>query len=453
MQKILCYCQVIVALMMMSCERFLDEKMVKSLTVPTTTQDLEALLKATGKINISVMPSLLEIGADDYRVNESGFNNLTEFERRTYTWAVDMDYQLVNMANEWSKSYEIVLIANTVLEYLPKVEGTAIDKKRLRGEALFIRSWCFYNLAQVYCSVYIPNSDNAGLGIPLRVHSDLNVGSSRATVAETYAMIVSDLLEATTLLSTDRTHVTRPDRTASLALLARAYLAMSDYDNALRFSREALQAKDDLMDYNSIKVNDRIPFERFNKEVLYHSTTAFMQVLNPTISYVDPELIGLYKDGDLRKSAFFTLAKEGYFTFKGSYDGTISGSHFVGLTTAELYLILAETLVRGNKVKEGVDVLNNLLKKRCDKNSFIPLSIHDKDEALKEILDERRKELVFRGVRWTDIRRLNLDGRFARTLTRTVAGETFILPPNDPRFVYLIPQDVIHFSGMAQNKR
>ncbi|MFD2555065.1 RagB/SusD family nutrient uptake outer membrane protein [Sphingobacterium tabacisoli] len=453
MKKVLCYCHVIVAVMMISCERFLDEKMLKSLTVPTTIQDLEALMKATGKINISVMPSLLEMGADDYVLSESGFNSLTEFERLNYGWKADMDYQLINVANEWSKSYEIVLIANTVLEYLPKVEGTENDKNRLRGEALFLRSWCFYNLAQVYCPIYIPDSDNSSLGIPLRVHSDLNVGSVRATVGETYAQIVSDLTEATELLSKSEIHVTRPNRTAGLALLARVYLAMSDYDNALRFSREALQTKDDLMDYNTIKVDDRMPFERFNKEVLYHSTTAFMQILNPTISYVNPELIDLYEDGDLRRRAFITPAKDGYFTFKGSYDGTISGSHFVGLTTAELYLILAEALVGANKVKEGVDVLNDLLKKRWDKNSFVPLSIHDKDEALKRVFDERRKELVFRGVRWTDIRRLNLDSRFAKALTRTLAGETFTLPPKDPRFVYLIPQDVIHFSGITQNQR
>lgn len=439
--------------MLISCERFLDEKMLKSLTIPTTVEDLDALLKATGKINILIMPSLLEMGADNYVIDESAYNNLTAFERGNYIWKADIDYQLINVASEWSKTYEIVLIANTVLEYLPKVTGGEERKKQIKGEALFLRSWCFYNLAQIYCAVFDPNTDNASLGIPLRLNSDLNVGSSRSTVRETYDLILSDLEEATALLPLNSAHVTRPHRVAALALLARVYLSMSDFDNAATASKEALRYAEGLLDYNTIKVDERLPFERFNKETLYYSTTASAQILNPTISYANPALVAMYENDDLRRRAFFTPAKNGYFTFKGSYDGIISGSHFVGLTTAELYLILAETLVREDKVEEGVEVLNALLEKRWDKDRFISLSITDKEVVLKAILDERRKELVFRGVRWTDIRRLNLDSRFATTLRRTIGGATYTLPPNDPRFIYAIPQDVIRLSGMPQNQR
>ena len=59
-----------------------------------------------------------------------------------------------------------------------------------------------------------------------------------------------------------------------------------------------------------------------------------------------------------------------------------------------------------------------------------------------------------RGLRWTDLRRLNRDPRYAVTLTRSINGTTYMLPPNDARYVYPIPDAVIAANpGMEQNVR
>ncbi|MBN8856731.1 MAG: RagB/SusD family nutrient uptake outer membrane protein, partial [Sphingobacteriales bacterium] len=74
-------------------------------------------------------------------------------------------------------------------------------------------------------------------------------------------------------------------------------------------------------------------------------------------------------------------------------------------------------------------------------------------QALDTILVERRKELPFRGVRWTDLRRLNLEGRTI-TLTRVLNGTTYQLPPNSKLYTLPIPPDVIIFNpNMKQNPR
>ena len=51
-----------------------------------------------------------------------------------------------------------------------------------------------------------------------------------------------------------------------------------------------------------------------------------------------------------------------------------------------------------------------------------------------------------------DIKRLNKDGA-GITLKRVINGETFLLPPNDPRYAVAIPEDVIATTGMQQNPR
>jgi len=73
--------------------------------------------------------------------------------------------------------------------------------------------------------------------------------------------------------------------------------------------------------------------------------------------------------------------------------------------------------------------------------------------VLDLVLKERRKELVFRGLRWTDIRRLN-QATPSIILKRRVNGKEDSLMPGDKRFVLPIPPDVIAFnSDMPQNPR
>ncbi len=98
--------------------------------------------------------------------------------------------------------------------------------------------------------------------------------------------------------------------------------------------------------------------------------------------------------------------------------------------------------------------INTLLQKRYTPASFKPWSSADRDAIIDKIILERRKELPYTGnIRWEDLRRLNLEARFAVTLTRQSQGKTYTLTPNDPRYVLPIPDDEIRLSGIAQNPR
>ena len=49
------------------------------------------------------------------------------------------------------------------------------------------------------------------------------------------------------------------------------------------------------------------------------------------------------------------------------------------------------------------------------------------EELLQMILNERRKELVGRGIRWSDLKRLKVEGRFDKVLQRHLNGKEYRL--------------------------
>lgn len=102
---------------------------------------------------------------------------------------------------------------------------------------------------------------------------------------------------------------------------------------------------------------------------------------------------------------------------------------------------------------EALATLNSLLAKRYNRNSFTPLAMMSREELLMRILRERRKELVYRGIRWSDLRRLNLDASTAITLRRNLNGDIYELKPNSANYTFPIPEDAILLGGYEQNPR
>ena len=125
---------------------------------------------------------------------------------------------------------------------------------------------------------------------------------------------------------------------------------------------------------------------------------------------------------------------------------------FGGIATDEIYLIRSESLIRTGKIREGVSVLNTLLSSRYKAGEFVPVTAENYENALAVVLAERRKELVFRGFRWEDVRRLNTEG-FNIIMTRVINNTLYALLPNDLRYAFPIPNSELSTSGIQQNPR
>jgi len=439
-----------------SCDKFLDERISHSSKVASSLSDLQALLDAENFINVGGYPFLLEVGTDDFEFDQKNFGNLLAFDQSIYKF-IWTDLYPSSYLGVWVNSYKPISISNIVLESLDKLRLIeSAEAKNIRGQALFHRAYGHFMLAQVFCLPYDRENADTDLGIPIRQSSDANIVSHRSTIKELYENILSDMHEAAELLNETNGYLSRPDKVSAYAALSRIYMAMEAYTDAERMASQALSRNSSLIDLNTINVDADAPYEAMNEETLFFAVGGGSSLLSPGRgSVVAPELLDLYDNNDLRLRSYFQEESNGAYSFKGNYMGFSMGGIFSGLTTSEVLLNRAECYARNGELAKAREDLNQLLRNRMDNNYFEVVEEENPEQLLELILKERRKELVNRSIRWIDLRRLNKDERFRKTIVRTLTDQgqskEYRLLPEPGNYVYKIPKDVIDISGMQQN--
>lgn len=436
---------------LLSCEKFLGEKSQNAYVTPNSIESLQGLMDDNLTMNMR-FPDIGEASADNFFFPDESYAGLSEKNRKIYTWA----YDDVVFNNDWAKSYSAIYQANLALDEINKITPTAGSKgdwENVKGSAQFYRAYQNLFLLYTYAKAYNKNTSKQDLGIVLRKSSDPNIQSQRSSVEDCYEFVITDLVEATRLLPLQSQHVMRPSKRAAYATLARAYLSMANYEQALAYADTTLMFDHQLMDFNrntDVNLTSTLPFPAFNKEILFYGESANANsIISPTNFFVDTLLYESYQVNDLRKQVYFQTNQK-YSKFKGSFSagGIVT---FMGISISEMYLIQAECLIRKGELETGFDILNSLLEKRYRNSDFQPYVNMSQPDALTIVLDERRKELAFRGLRWMDIKRLNMHNPEIY-LKRLINGELEQLNPNSVRYALQIPRDIVELTGIPQNE-
>lgn len=435
-----------------SCTKFLDEKPAANLAVIRSLNDMQILLDNFQRMNQSTT-GVGEASADNYYLPSSTFNSITESARNIYLWEEDIYAGAVLTQNPWASANNPIYYSNIVLgaiEDVPVAPNQEEQKRYLIGASHFFRARYWHVMAITWAPVYQKALAGNQLGIPLRLSPDFNLITTRASVEDSYRHIIADLEKAIRFLPINTPHVMRPSKSAAYALMSRVYLSMQEYDKCIQYADSSLLLNSYLLDYNELNPTSTRPIDQFNEEVLFHAMGTVLNI-STVNALIDSNLYRQYADSDLRKHIFFQDAGGGAVRFKGNYfNGT---TMFTGLTVAEVYLNLAESLVRTGRVEEGLAALNTLLLKRWRNGEYEELTGLGQQGALGIILAERRKELVMRDTRWMDLKRLNLEDQWQTTIKRVVDGVEYTLPPNDLRYNIQIPMSVIELSGIQPNPR
>ncbi|GAA4178602.1 RagB/SusD family nutrient uptake outer membrane protein [Sphingobacterium ginsenosidimutans] len=447
-----------------SCEKYLDIK-PKGYVIPQTVEDYERILN-----DISLTKMLadgLEKLSDDYydpALVEG--TDVTAVDYRLYFWLPSPYSQPDDFmyASYWNLLYNQIYQYNAVINGIDGASGATEQRKNIaRGRALVGRAICYYYLNNIYGQIPKTADDQTALGVPLVVSNKLTDHlPARSTTWGTFDFIVNDLLTGISLIPASSPSNYQINRMGAYGWLARTYLTMKDYKKAQQAAVSALELNNTLLDYNSQyevqrttdgtsfyvpKTGASIMTPQLNPEnmhIIFFSYTrgmAFQQLAKQTLDAFDTH--------DLRRinivPSYSTTGDVKNWDGRFIYMGVRSYEYSAGPTTAEMYLILAESLVHDQKYAEALDKINLLRKNRIEQAYYQPLVHENARKTMTYILKERRAELLFKSVRWFDMRRFQNDPEFGFTAVHELAnGQLIKLAPNSPRYTMSIPDRAIN---------
>ncbi len=308
----------------------------------------------------------------------------------------------------WLGIYRAINSANEIIANVPNVDDenfSAEDRAAMVAEAHCIRALCYLDLLTYYGEHW---DEGSAFGVPLATQSTNSDFANvelipRATVAETYDLVISDLQIAEKDLpeSGDRSRVSRAFATG---LLARTYAFKGDYALAEQKATELIESgnyalMEDYADIFLTDLSDESIFELvFNAQD--PSDLALYTIRRDEVR-PDPALIESFAANDVRQLFIGEAAgRPGLRLLKAEDFSTDANPAYV-MRLAELYLLRAEARFFNGDETGALADLNTIrtragLEPHADAGNFID-----------KLLDEWRWEFFQEGFRFRALVRLD----------------------------------------------
>ncbi|WP_460934503.1 RagB/SusD family nutrient uptake outer membrane protein [Spirosoma humi] len=376
--------------------------------------------------------------------------------------------------------YRLIGNANLAVANIDKAAGTQTEKNQIKGEALGIRAFSYFNLVQLFGKRYdAAAKPNAQLGVPL-VLTPTTEGLPRATVEEVYAQINKDLTEASSLLTTTRSYKSHINLNVIKGLQARVALVQQNWADAAKYAAEArsgyslmsvAQYQEGFSDINNPEWMWGFDHVEDQSETFGAFHSYISSNYNSTNIRVSPKTINsaLYDQipaTDVRSKMWVkaptstnSIVPTGgvrvpYLTQKFRLPGATPSTSTMGdvpyMRAAEMYLIEAEAQARLGNAAAASTVLFDLVSKRDP--SYVK-STKTGTQLIDEILFNRRIELWGEGFRFTDLKRMNMAlNRNGATNISSAVVVLFDVAPGDNQWEFLIPRREINANkAIVQN--
>ncbi len=336
------------------------------------------------------------------------------------------------------------------------------QKNRLLGEALFIRSFIQFQQLRIYNRQWDMNTaNNYERGAILRdkpIYGTDDIAKRPSSTEEGYAMVIEALEEAVTLLpdyyESNKHPVnfrSRGNKFAALGLLARVYFQKNDFDNCLRVINECIGSTPGAPTFPLETTIDnlwnRVGYttstnSATKSEVIFENVQLAPLLRNKTGATLDGLFIKQLKDvqvklsNSFKDSANFDLADNRFLkqikiykagkntddqlqttftTYNDAkaldwcvrkYTTSATGVNVSYIRSAELMLMRAEINAWNGNVADAAADINEIRKKHGGATVTLMDASLNKNAALKEVFQERIREMFGEGDRGWNLLRL-----------------------------------------------
>jgi hypothetical protein len=436
---------VLIAVALSSCNSFLDVVPETSLSSATFFKTESDFAQA---VNAAYAP-LRNIANDHAWCLGELHSDNTYYARNVLFGAVDNTENLADFAvptangittnshvrDQYRLDYLIIARTNQILALIDGVDFDADSKANLKGQALFLRAYAYFELVRYFGKVPLhltPVTDRQEAALPL---------SSTDSI---YDQIIKDATEAgSLLLPKSKQEPGRATSGAAKTLLANVYIVLKKWTDAETilqqvvdsheyelmpnyadaFSNSAsnknniesvfeIQFKEGSDGYSGNFLYDFLPRPMTAAEVETITGTSNPQSLSEEGNNIPtPDIISAYEPGDKRKDAsiaYITLSTSlrankvfpyiKKYAKKHAQQGN-TGTDWPVYRYSEVLLFMAEALNEDNKPGDAAVYLNKV-RQRAGLPPTTAVSVPDMRNA---IYRERRVEFAFENKRWFDL--------------------------------------------------
>jgi hypothetical protein len=235
-----------------SCRKFIQEDLVSTLTYEyyNTDQGLEDLVRSAytplkWKFEGEQAYAMYNFGVDEFILGDQ-FNHSY---MGNYSSLLNSSTGFFN--GLWTNNYDGINRCNIGIERIPlytnatsRVLGTEAQRNQRLGELYFLRGYYYFQMVQQF----------GGIPIVLESSNRIRTGFQRASVAEVYDVIISDLRNASQRLSTNEIQEGRATKGAADHFLSKVYLTRAsavndqrgqkstDLDSAIYFAEQVINS-------------------------------------------------------------------------------------------------------------------------------------------------------------------------------------------------------------------
>ncbi|MFA6083260.1 RagB/SusD family nutrient uptake outer membrane protein [Mucilaginibacter sp.] len=333
---------------------------------------------------------------------------------------------------DWSNLYNGILKANTVIQRVPLITdpSLAADRKaEIVGEAKFLRAYHYFQLVKNWGGVPL-------VTVPVTTTDPADINIPRASVADVYTQIITDLTDAAGVLPDSygdaSVNKARATKGAANALLAKVYAQKPDrdYNKVLTYADAvisspagyALVKYSDLFDDNHYNNSESILEAQFNGTTIGNWSPSLL--LPPSITsttwrkFITPskDLANAFdSEGDVvRKNQtmlfeqapwvdeYWSATINGVVPFPYKQRNLVNGnstSRQYMLRLADIILLKAEALNALGRTGEAATEVNKI-RTRAGLGNTPAASQAAMALAIEK---ERRLELAQEGQRWDDL--------------------------------------------------
>ncbi len=408
----------------------------------------------------------------------NGFSNQLGILHRWIFTATDGDVESM-----WAAMYSTIARANTIINKIDAIEGDQDHLDYMKGEALMARALAHFDLVRLFSKGYDPTTASTDLGVPY-MFEFVTSEPPRDNIESVYNNILQDLSDAYDLMGTSSYDENKDiyfSQTAAEALMARVYLYMEDWDNAIEYAQKVIDNPDYSLlsgdDFKSMWLNDvgdeiiwKVGLTVNDAAGKYPGYNYYNDAQGlPSPDYMPTDnFLAIYNSADIRYDAYFAKVSTKYAIDGQNIELTLcdkyptnpafastsnaNGSNMPKvLRLAEQYLICAEAYAeRDNNGQKAWQYIQTLRAARIENynpvNDAIPANYKD------EIFNERKRELAFEGHLFFDYKRKGLgftrqgrssDGNNANSN----AVDDLTVDASNNRWVLPIPQAELNANG------